>query len=91
MVISAGGRNGVTDFSRKAAATLQASIGKEVLLYPDQVNVLGATTNVQANELKGMAGARFLHVELSAQQRTELREKPEVLELFGRGLLGGVE
>ena len=91
MVISAGGQSGVTELSRKTAETLQASIGSEVLLYPDQVNVLGATTNVQANELKGVRGASFLHVELSAAQRTELKEQPDRLALLGRGLFGGLK
>lgn len=88
MVISAGGRGGVTDLARTTAATLQASIGKEVLLYPDQVTVLGATTNVQANELKAVPSARFLHVELSSAQRTELKENSETLSLLALGLFG---
>lgn len=86
MVISAGGNTKSMALSRSAAKAMQDRFGAEVLLFPDQVSVLGATTNIQAQELKVVPGARFLHVELSAAVRSELQSSPDSLTGFGETL-----
>jgi hypothetical protein len=54
-------------------ATLAHHLGERVLLYPGDVQVLGATGNVQGREAR-RAAVPFLHVELAAGIRQRLTE-----------------
>jgi hypothetical protein len=61
-------------------------LGTEVLLYPLEVQALGATTNVEMLGLATVPGARFLHVELAAPVRDLLLQDPSLRDAFGAAL-----
>ena len=62
----------------------------EVRTYPDQIDILGGTTNAQARASRRM-DAQFIHLELSASARKVLREKPAVLRAFVEALRKGMD
>jgi hypothetical protein len=57
---------------QKARAALEAVVGPRVMVYPDDTNELGATTNVEGMAVR-RAGGRFLHVEMDGELRRSLR------------------
>ena len=71
-VVSAGGGRRPTAAAHALAAVLTNAFGDGVLSYPTQTKHLGATTNAQAARVDGVAGAQFVHVELSATLRDRL-------------------
>jgi hypothetical protein len=68
---------GRTGAGARLQAALQLDAGR-VLLHPRDTRELGGTTNVEGASA-GRAGARFLHVELSAEARRTLRADPRPL------------
>lgn len=86
MVVSAGDKRGSSPLSSAIAAGLKEVFGPGVRRFPEESRALGATTNAQMRTLLGRAGARFVHVESSAELRKELRATPKKLEQFGRVL-----
>jgi hypothetical protein len=71
-------------------AGLQASLGavfERVLRYPDEIDELGGTTNVQGRMLARYPRAHFVHVELSARTRRRLGASPALLARFAHALL----
>lgn len=76
--IVSGGERTPTEPSRSVAAGLREVLGAPVGLYPEDTDKLGATTNAQGRTIRAYneeagAGATFVHVELSAAVRRQLR------------------
>lgn len=82
-IVSGGGKP-ATSRSREVAVALRGVLGS-VALYPEDTDELGALNNAQKravhefNEVQGRSGAsfaarRFVHVELSAAARQQLRD-----------------
>ncbi len=83
MVVSAGDKRGSSPLSAAIAAALRKAFGEGVRRYPEESRALGATTNAQGRTLAARPGARFVHIESSADMRKELRASPKKLEVFG--------
>jgi len=88
-VISSGARV-PTSWVRQVSAKLVPVLGQGVRLYPSGGRALGGTTNAQARLLQAYPGARFLHLELSADSRREL-SSPERLEQLAEVLFAPEE
>lgn len=73
MVVSAGDAAGSSPWTTAIASALVPVFGSGVKRYPEQTHVLGATTNVQAQLLRNLGGDRFVHVEMSAETRDQLK------------------
>ena len=73
MVVSAGDARGSSPRSQALAAALARGFGAGVKRFPEDVAILGATTNVQARLLQRIRGAEFVHLELSAELRERLK------------------
>lgn len=75
VVLSAGRKgSGAPRWLRAARSQVaQALPGAQVVVYPDDVDRLGARTNVQG-KITRRARARFVHVELGASLRNRLRD-----------------
>lgn len=82
-VVSAGDKRGSTPTS-KAIADELGRIFPGVRRFPEEVSALGATTNAQGRLLQARPAARFVHVEMSAELRKELRASPAKLRELGR-------
>lgn len=85
-VISAGRKEGPTSLSRAAADKMVSLFGPMVLLYPTQVQALGATTNVEMQGLQNVPESRFLHIEMSNPFRELLFQDPSQRDAFGAAL-----
>ena len=72
-VVSAGNREGSSALSAGIAKSMTSIFGDGVKRYPEDVQVLGATTNAQGRLLRDVRGASFVHVEMSAAVRDKLR------------------
>jgi len=57
---------------------LQARLGAGVRLYPEEVRVLGGTTNSSGRSLHALGANRFIHLELSPALRQRLRDDAEL-------------
>lgn len=88
VVVSAAGSRAPT--KGVAAALRELWPGDAVASYPEQVRVLGGTTNVQARESRRL-GAPFLHLELSRSTRQALTADPGLLRRFARALRPALE
>lgn len=64
-----------------------ADIFDGVHRYPQDIDELGATTNVQGRMLAQYPLAHFLHIEISAQTRRRLRDSPALLARFADAVL----
>lgn len=82
-VVSAGDKVGPSALSTTVATRLASLFGAGVLLFPTQATALGATTNVEMLGLRDAPGARFLHLETSAELRTLLVQDPTRRDQFG--------
>jgi hypothetical protein len=91
MVVSAGDKRGSSPLSGAIAAKLRSLFGEGVRRFPEESKALGATTNAQKRALEGRAGARFVHIESSAEMRKELRATPAKLQSFGAVLFNTTE
>jgi hypothetical protein len=80
-VVSEGSRT-PSKHTRAVAKRLEALLGQGVRLFPDQTEVLGATTNVQGQLLQQLhPRARFIHLELSAPARRALTHHEQLARL----------
>lgn len=89
-IVSAGTKT-PTPRTRAVAEALRAGLGATVGLYPEDTDRLGATTNVQGRAVRAFndrtgAAATFVHVELSAALRQQLREDPEARQRLAAAL-----
>jgi hypothetical protein len=84
VVVSAGDRRGSTSTTTQVAAELTRAFGPGIRRFPEEVTALGATTNAQARLLQQHPRARFVHLEISAELRKELRASPAKLRELGR-------
>ena len=76
--------------ARPVAEALRALLGAErVRVYPDDIKMLGGTTNTQAAGCRG-AKASFVHLELSASLRNRVTEDKVLAERFARALGEGL-
>jgi len=85
LIVSAGDSRGATPWSRAAAQTLAGAL-PDVALYPDQIRVLGGTSNVQKRALGD--DDEFLHLEMSRGVRRTLLRDPQALEALRSALVG---
>jgi hypothetical protein len=85
MVVSSGDRFASSPRSGALAAALVKLFGKGVKRFPEDVRMLGATTNVQMRALANVHGAEFVHIEMSAETRKALAGDREL-----RGKLGTI-
>jgi len=75
IVVSPGTRAPAPPWARAVRDGLSRLLpGRTVAVYPDDVDDLGATTNVQGRAVRA-AGGRFLHVEMSFSLRESLRRR----------------
>ena len=86
-IISAGTKT-PTDMARGVAECLaKALLGETVLLYPEQVQELGGTTNDNAKALRAIGFEHFLHVELSRELRRTLAGDVEARRALATSLM----
>ena len=78
MVISAGDKAGSSPLSAAIAAAATRVFGGDVKRFPEDTQVLGATTNVQKRMLEKTGRGEFVHVELSAAVRKRLADDAEL-------------
>ncbi len=72
------------------ARALNAELGPGTArVYPDEISVLGGTTNVQAQESR-RNGRSFVHLELAASLRTQLARERSLRERFARAVARGL-
>lgn len=75
MIVSNGTRR-PNRHGRALVQQLRASFPEQtVALFPDDVRELGATTNAQGGELRGLGHTGFLHLEMSSDFRNALRRE----------------
>ena len=77
-VVSAGDASGSSPISSAIAAALAAELGNEVKRFPEDVKLLGATTNAQMRMLKKVGKSEFVHVEMSSELRKRLAASGEL-------------
>lgn len=88
IIVSAGSRHGSTLHSTAVAdAWAQLFGAPAVRRYPEEIDVLGGTTNVQARLLRTRAEAAFVHVELSSTMRARLLASDVERAAWARALL----
>ncbi|MCA9148834.1 MAG: hypothetical protein KDA92_06030 [Planctomycetales bacterium] len=77
---------------RKAAVLMQTNFPYgRVRLYPQEINELGATTNVQGELLRQHSSDRFIHFEMSRPLRNKLLSDATARTLFLKNLNRVVE
>ncbi len=89
IVVSAGRREGSSPRSTHVAARLREAYGVGVERFPEDTSRLGATTNVQGRTLRALAKVEFVHVEVAADLRQQMRGDDAELRRFGALLLRG--
>lgn len=88
LIVSAGRKEGATPRSLALAQTLRGAFGDGVRLFPDETQVLGATTNAQGRLLRNTK-AQFLHLEMSRQLRRALEVDAAARRTLAEALFGG--
>jgi hypothetical protein len=83
IVVSAGRDTGSTPRSTAIADRLKKSFGDGVRRFPEEAPILGATTNVQGRAARRRPGVDFVHVEIAAPLRKQLREGGAKLNELG--------
>lgn len=85
-IVSAGERTPSTR-ARALADALRTGTGQRVAVFGDDIERLGATTNVQGHAVRARgSAARFVHIELSATLRQQLRSDPAALQRLALAL-----
>lgn len=88
IIVSAGDPRGSTIPSTAVADAWTRLFGAPaVRRYPEEIDDLGGTTNVQARLLRTRAEAAFVHVELSSTMRARLLASDEERTAWARALL----
>ena len=90
-IVSGGERDGPTPLSRHFAEALRADFGRGALLYPEDTDRLGGTTNEEAVVLRALPGTAFLHVELGRAFREQLATDDGARKRFADALLVALE
>jgi hypothetical protein len=75
VVVSSGERRTGVAIVDRVARALASAVPGAVVRFPDDVDELGATTNVQGAIVRAAGGA-FVHLELSSTLRRELADAP---------------
>lgn len=71
------------------ALALRRLLGNDaVKVYPEEINVLGGTTNVQARSSRA-SKARFIHMEMAAGLRQRLNREPDFAERWAESIREG--
>jgi hypothetical protein len=91
MVVSAGLSSTSTPRQAAIADKLKKIFGDGVRRYPEEAYVLGATTNVQGRAARRRDGGDFVHLEISAPLRKQLREGGPKLNELGAVLFNTSE
>lgn len=97
MVVSAGDAAASSPWSAAIATALVDSFGSAVKRFPEEVKLLGATTNVQGELVRNRDRNGFVHIELSADVRARLARDETLREKLATALFdtpagdGGVE
>ena len=73
--------------STEIATSLSDLYGGNVKRYPEDISILGATTNEQGKLLATGTDSEFVHVELSKTTRNELMNDAGLLDAFATQLL----
>lgn len=89
MVVSAGDARGSSPLSSAIAAAATTIFGAGVKRFPEDTQLLGATTNAQRRALADVPGAAFVHVEMSADVRAQLAASAALRERFATVLFDG--
>ena len=85
IILSSGADHAPAHIAALAAALAESFT--RVLRYPDDIDELGGTSNVQGRMLARYPRAHFVHVELSGTTRRLLGRTPALLAGFARALL----
>lgn len=89
-ILSAGTRESAPDWLKTTARrTSRALAGAKVAAYPDETDRFGGTSNVQGRAARA-AGARFLHLELSASLRRRLGRDARARAALASALAGAL-
>lgn len=88
IILSSGQDQGSTLLPELARAL--AGIFEGVHRYPEDIDELGATTNVQGRMLARYPRAHFVHIEISAHTRRRMRDSPALLARFADAVLSAV-
>ena len=83
-VVSAGDAAGSSPLSAAISAALASEIGNDVKRFPEDVKLLGATTNAQMRMLRKVNKSEFVHVEMSADLRKRLAASTELRNKLGQ-------
>ncbi len=86
-IVSAGQRQ-PTRAAAQAVQCLSGILTEPVLLYPNQINELGALINPVGKTLRALGNAGFVHIELALPVREQLRNDAELRGRFGACLAG---
>ncbi len=87
VIVSAARADGSTPQSTAVAAAIAASLRVVVARFPEDTRALGATTNVQARLVEGVAAASFVHVEIGAELRRSLARDPARSAAMGKAVV----
>ena len=80
-IISTGSRR-MTMLASRFAECLNRAGFEEVAVFGKTVDELGATTNAVKKAMYQLQYSRFLHIEMSFEQRTMLKKSPAALDAF---------
>ena len=86
-IVSAG-QSPATPASEQTARCLSGVFTEPVLLYPNQINDLGALVNPVGKALRALGNAGFVHIELALPVREQLRNDAGLRGRFGTCLAG---
>ncbi|MES2494276.1 MAG: hypothetical protein V4579_13485 [Pseudomonadota bacterium] len=76
---------------RSVAACLRSAFpGARILIFPEEVDELGAMTNRQGAALRSLGSAGFLHLEMSSDLRARLQIMPATRKVLARCLFAGM-
>lgn len=89
-VVSGGDKAAPTAFSTAADTALASLWGEGVRRYPDEVSVLGGTTNTELASVREVPGSTFLHIEMSPELRERLAASPADARLLGQAVLSSI-
>jgi hypothetical protein len=85
-VISAGDPDRSSPLTSAIAAALARELGDGVKRFPEDVAMLGATTNAQVAALRAIPGASFVHLEMAKSLRDRLATDGALLRRLGAAL-----
>jgi hypothetical protein len=88
-VVSGGRHRTHSDDAARIAGRLRAVVGTGIKLFPDEVQLLGATQNVQGRLVRDRHGNGFVHIELSLKARESLLNNADLRAKMTSALLDG--